>query len=186
MTRSSTLLLLGTTMVLMTACVAPATDVMPQFMTVQEAFGPSGSDEPPKDSKAIKTNIFDASYEEVFRAASVSTSQAQFEIQSEDKHRGVILATREVQGSGYWFPRIFFYSIRLKELGPKRTKVTIVAKVQAACTRFNWGGASETNALCDKVSKGAWADLGGIFLAAPELSQFMIFVRNNLLAAGAL
>jgi hypothetical protein len=185
---------LGLVTLLLAACAAMTPEERPaRFMTVDDAFGSSAqSNEPPQGSEAIKKTVFNASYEEVFRAVSTSTAQAQFEIQTEDKRAGLILATRDVQM--LWFqqggvhgtvtPHLYFYAIRLKELGPKRTEVTIVSKVQGKCFIIHDPFPNKMDEYCPRLSAGMWSE--GYHNDAQHLGQFMIFVRNNLLAAGVL
>jgi hypothetical protein len=194
MKRSVSMVWCGLLVLTITACMS--TELLPaRFMTAEEAFPSSDQSEPPAGSEASNKSVFNASYEEVFRASSVSAPLAMLQIQKEDKHSGVILATRSVSTAGM---RMYFYSIRVKELGRKRTEVTIVAKLQGKCTPHPGiataldvatvgmvhGALSEEQKDCEHLIAGLWAE--GKFSSAQEMSQFMIMVRNNLVAAGVL
>jgi len=203
MKRIAATLSLGLALLLLTACAVDARRALTaQPMSPDEAFASLGHGDEPPDA-AMKKAIFNASYEEVFRAASASTSQAQFEIGREDKHHGLILAKRYVKYQGItvsWGTEstsfTYFYAIRLKELGAKSTEVTISAKKQVqSCVLYDLdkiGPAmrllspptdqvEKDNEYCRRLLAGMWS-----MDSETELSQFMIFVRNNLLAAGVM
>jgi hypothetical protein len=165
-----------------------------RVMTAEEAFDPSHTTGgPPADS--IKKVVFDASYEEVFRAASIAATQAQWEIEKQDKHAGIVLAKRLVDnepiGVSWGTERsthVHFYRISVTELGAKQTEVAIVAKVQAHCSlmKHRLLGPSrdkidKDNDYCRKLAAGMWQGVAG----SAEVSQFVVFLRNNLIAAGA-
>lgn len=180
--------------------------VVPErFMTVDQAFDPTSGFTPPAEyPDAMKKSIFNVPYEDVYRAVEVSMSQAQFNVESENKAKGVILATRTVEMpiridyGDMSTPRrhTFFYAASVKELGPRKTEVTIAGKVQGQCgvggkaafTLMTLGvvagsvHAWEDN--CFKLSGGMWA--GGPYHQDKEFGQFMTFVRNNLIMAGVL
>jgi hypothetical protein len=159
------------------------------LMTAQEAFDPSHtSDGPPPGW--IRKVVLDASYEEVFRAASIAATQAQWDVEKQDKQAGIVLARRLVKsepvavswGSEY-APHAHFYRISVTELAAKQTEVAIVAKVQALCVVQHglFGiGAGKDNENCRKLSAGKWEGAD-----SPEVSQFIVLLRNNLIAAGA-
>jgi hypothetical protein len=165
-----------------------------RLMTAEEAFDPSHtSGGPPADW--IKKVVLDASYEEVFRAASIAATQAQWEIEKQDKHAGIVLAKRLVEGEAVpisWgteqSTHAHFYRITVTELAAKQTEIAIVAKVQAHCSlqKHRLLGPSrdkieKDNEYCRKLAAGMWRSVAG----SAEVSQFMVFLRNNLLAAGA-
>lgn len=176
-----------------------------RFMTVDQAFDPAGGYTPPAENPdAMKKSIFNVPFEDVYRAVEVSMSQAQFNVESENKAGGVILATRTVEmpiGIYYSdmstpYRHTFFYAASVKELGPRKTEVTIAAKVQGQCgvgnkaaiTLMTMGvtagsvGTWEEN--CFKLAGGMW--VAGKYHQDKEFGQFLTFVRNNLIAAGVL
>ncbi len=174
-----------------------------QFLTVDQAFKSGAEIQPPAAaSNAIRKGLFAASYEDVFRAATVAASQAQLNVERADKSKGLILATRSVPmvpaGTDYLRPteHIFYYAITVKELEPKQSEVTIASKVQGQCsmapvgtvTVFSLGTATahalKLNEKCTSLSNGMWAV--GTHGSGRELGQFQTFLRNNLIAAGVL
>lgn len=155
---------------------------------------------------AVRRTLLAAPFADVQRAAMVAASQAQFNIEQEDKRGGVLLATRDVRGE--WNPGNhnsvtnirYSYLIVVREAGPRSTEVRIGAKVQADCTPYSGigrtvfavttlgiseaTGMGEGNARCQRMADGTWAKgQGG---SQQEMGQFMNFLRNNLIAAGAL
>jgi hypothetical protein len=159
-------------------------------MTAEEAFDPSHtSDGPPPNW--IKKVVLDASYEEVFRAASIAATQAQWDVEKQDKHAGIVLAKRLVESEAVpvsWgserTTHAHFYRISVTELAGKQTEVAIVGKVQAYCViQHGLTGlhAGKDNENCQKLAAGMWQSVA----ESPEVSQFVVFLRNNLIAAGA-
>ena len=141
----------------------------------------------PQDS--FKKMVFQAPYENVFRTASVSASQAQLSIEEESKGEGVILATRIVQalppqnlpispGNKLSHQRNYYYAILVKEKGAKSTEVLITVKSQGKCLIDPLCNTS----ACKAYAIPHWAT--GHDHAMQDLNQFMIFLRNNLIAAG--
>ncbi len=198
--------LIGFFAILATAGCAGARLQPDRLMGIQDAF-PKGTDTSPPAafSEAAKTNVLEAPYEDVFRAASVAASQAQFNVEHVQKSRGLILASRPVKmrphGTSADYPEwqitdhAYFYAVSVRELGPKRTEVRISAKVQGRCGMWSAGmyvmtgglGTAyfnEQNARCRELSSGMWAI--GSHNTAQEMGQFLTFLRNNLLAAGML
>lgn len=188
--------------ILLLAFTAGCTSTYPdRFLTVNEMFG-TETKPPAEMSDAFKKSIFEASYVEVFRAATISASQAQFNVESEDRKKGEILATRAVMqqpiGTSPLSPtqHIYSYMISLKELGPKKTEVSIAARIQARCMKESTAAigcltlgmvlpiAISRNKRCEKLSAGMWAS--GDYASGQELGNFLTFVRNNLIAANAI
>jgi len=181
-----------------------------RFATLQEAYPPGESLSPPPDAPpdSFKKASFEAPYEDVFRAVSVAASQAQFNVESTDKRKGSILATRVIMVQGpvnrtITEPRQYSYAIVAKEIGPKATEVMTLARVQQTCTRdsgltwtlvsiFTFGIALPTALImypvekirCDNAATVQWAT--GPYTTLQEMNQLMTFARNNLIAAGAL
>jgi hypothetical protein len=191
-------LLLLLPILFISACTTTRPD---RFLTVNEMFGTEAK--PPAGmSDAVKKNVFEASYAEVFRAATVSASQAQFNVESDDRKKGRILATRTVMqqpiGTSPNMPtqHVFFFDISLKELGPKKTEISIAAKVQGRCMSEStallgcltlgilvpWS--MDRNERCENLSAGIWA--AGDYAAGQDIGNFLTFVRNNLIAANAI
>jgi hypothetical protein len=117
-------------------------------------------------------------------------------VEVEDKTKGVIFATRTIQATPYPIvptcqysqslngvpqQRNYYYAIVLKEQGAKSTEVTVLALAQGrcitgACARFLDGEE------CMKYSSVHWAM--SLESSMTELNQVLIFIRNNLIAAG--
>jgi hypothetical protein len=185
---------------LLGGCAPTATWSPSRFAALEEAF-PSerfldSTAGIPSDS--LKKNLFNAPYEDVFRAVSISASQAQMLVEKEDKKGGIILAVRTIQAppppglpdcvlalQGNTRPqqRNYYYAILVKEMGPKSTEVTAVAKAQGRCI----DGPCLTGppaATCHAYASVHWAMAHENSLQ--ELTQLMIFIRNNLIQAGLL
>ncbi len=185
---------------------AGCTTTAAQLQTVHEAFPDpvqvaSGADIP---TEAAKTMVYEVAFEDVFRLASLSASQAQLNVEDVQKRDGFIFATRSAMlmppvGNQGTTPHRFFYVISIKELAARRTQVRIAAKVQGKCERLTGGaraifavtsfgiteamlaGLGNPQAECDALNSPNWAlDKRS---AEPEMAQFMVFLRNNLLAA---
>jgi len=150
-------------------------------------------------SSSIKKNLFNAPYEDVYRAVSVSISQAQMNVEEEDKSKGIILAVRTIQalpplyvgntcdsagsrGNTRPQPRNYYYAIMVVEKGPKSTEVTAISKAQGRCN--NGFCLGDAGAGCDTYSSVHWSTIEENSL--PELTQLMTFIRNNLIQAGLL
>lgn len=190
----------------LSACMSAPSLQPKQFMTLRQAFPDPATRMPPTTlPDAAVFSAFDASFEDVFRLASVSASQAQFHVEEQYKSEGLILASRSVlmrphgtaaekaQPSWASTPHLYFYAISIRELGPKQTEVRLAAKVQGKCglwpasLKFASLGIgvpmmNQENAHCEELSKGMWAT--DAHTSAAEMKQFLIFLRNNLLAAG--
>lgn len=163
---------------------------------------PNKAEIPPE---ATKMAVYEAAFEDVFRFANVSASQAQFEVETVDAGKGLIFATRSTMMSPFQqyapppSPHRFFYAIQVKELAAKRTEVRIMAKVQGKCQTSNGAfraftgvftlGVSEMalapiSAECKAITVPGWAL--GFHSTEQEMGQFQTFLRNNLLVAGLL
>lgn len=169
-------------------CSIGPTILPDRFMGSGDAFPSSEAATPPAEfSEATRSSTFNAAFEDVFRAASVAASNAQLHIESEHKSSGFIVASRAVKmiprGTDNTQPseHIYFYAVVVRELGPKRTDVRISAKVQGRCQLSILPGHRE---YCRKLSSGMWAvSQHG---TTEELLRFLTFLRNNLIAAGAI
>ncbi len=146
----------------------------------------------PTDSR--KRLTVPINFEDAYRATLVSLAQAQLNIESENKDDGVVFAQQVVQAVPGFQPannfnnqrsleRRYFFAIVLKEKGPESTEITAFAKVQGRCyfVSLTYGLPSD-KAACQRYADVHWAE--GIDSAQESLSQFMILLRNNLLAAG--
>lgn len=174
--------------VLLAGC---ATTTLPErWSTAKDAFPSKADMIPPADKTGVfEVTSFTAPYEDVYRAASVSASQAMLDVTAESKDDGYILAEQIPQGK----PGIhYYYAITVDELGPKQSRVTIMSKMQAQCVILGSGysiatlgilpaaqhATGETDEACRENSQVHW---GG---DPTQFKQFMSFVRNNLIAAG--
>src|SRR3990172_4127802 len=168
------------TLLLLVSCSAwhPA-----RFASVQEAYvgGEHLAEPSPAPVDSRKKALFDVPYEDMYRAASVSASQAQMSIEWEDKAKGQILAVRVTKGlmpqKSFMQPgnrrpqdKYFFYSIVVRERGPRSTEVSITAKTQGRCITesVDLGG---DKAECLAYSVPHWAT--GDDNSQQELTQFM-------------
>jgi hypothetical protein len=172
-----------------------------RFGTMEEAYSlgdPLRSTEG-VPSESMQKVVFNAPYEDVFRAADVSASQTQWLIQKESKAEGIILAIRVLQippppdtadcpnaagANRRPTQRNYYYAVVIKEKGPKSTEITAVAKVQGRCEHKSCFLEPTANAVCERYASLHWAT--GHDSAMSELTQFMTFIRNNLIAAGLL
>jgi len=144
------------------------------WMTSEEAFDPSHNGNAP-DPDSIKKVVIDASYEEVFHAASNAVTQAMWEIDKQDKAVGVLFAHRVVnEPITKNYPSVnnrctielyaklclpkehkYFYRVKTNELSAKQTEVVLESKLQGYCdlhcaVRFGLG-----RTYCDEYKKVA-------------------------------
>jgi hypothetical protein len=174
-------------------------DVMNKAYPPNDMASPASA--PPE---SIKKSTFEAPYEDVYRAATIAASQAQFNIESSDKSKGLILAERIALtgkvGDNAVTQTKFFYAITVKELGPKVTEVAISSKAQTKCrytspgthvvtTIFSFGiwllfipAIVALDNQCKEAAEIHW----DATMSLEQLTQFMTFTRNNLIAAGVL
>jgi hypothetical protein len=174
-----------------------------RWMTSEEAFDPSHNGNGP-DPDAIKKVVIDAPYEEVFHAASVAVTQAMWEIDKQDKTAGVLLAHRiadepfsklfsgeQMQDWRYTTPKkhLYFYRVKTNELSAKQTEVVLEGKVQGYCDLVCTSLLGMDKKFCRDYKENCRELRMGIWLKAidqPEMSQFVVLLRNNLIAAGGL
>jgi hypothetical protein len=171
-----------------------------KFSTVQEAFSdvvkmpvPSAPSGAPESS--YKTSVFNAPYEEVFRAASASISALLVNVIEEKKDSGYILGIRTdkfLNGllhcplqpyNSYPRERHIFYMVLVKEKGPKSTEVSILTKDQGQCV----GSGCIPRVMkqnCEWFSNPHWSN--GFSGLSDEQHRFLAFVRMKLLEAGVL
>jgi hypothetical protein len=183
-------------------------DVEPQWLTAEQAFDTSHNGNAP-DPDASKKVVLDASYEEAFHAATMAVTQAQWEIDKQDKAAGVLLAHRVTEESLdrvylshshttefadealYTQPKrhIYFYRVRLNEVSAKQTEIALEVKVQGDCTEHCLTSMilPSTKPFCKEYTERRGELRMGTSLSAKDrqdVSQFVIMVRNNLIAAG--
>jgi hypothetical protein len=183
-----------------------------QWMTSEEAFDTSHNGSVP-GPEAIKKVVIDASYEEVFHAASNAATQSMWEIDKQDKTAGVLFAHRiaeEPITKNYSFEdnrctapawvslctpvkHLYFYRVKMNELSAKQTEVVLEGKVQGDCIPFcspvSLFGAKLGKTWCNDYKESCGELRTGKWLKAndqQEISQFVALLRNNLIAAGGL
>lgn len=152
---------------LMAGCVGPLPELGP-FATTEEAFPPSffqsiSADVPASFSQKAS---FEAPYEDVWRAVTAGVTQAQLNIESSQKSKGQVLATRFLPPATK-----YFFAVLVKERGSKTTDVQVVAKIQ-------------NNRFKESLIPGWHKDYD--VDSKQRLESVIIFTRNNLIAAGAL
>lgn len=192
-------------MVLLVACASAP--VAFRMKSAAAMFGPVAQvDWQAAEPDAVRRSLIAAPFADVQRAAMVAATQAQLNIEQEDKRSGVLLATRDVRAE--WNPgnhnsvtdMRYAYLILVRETGPRTTEVLIASKVQANCRPYSGmertlfavttlgiseaAGLGGGNARCQSIAEGMWAQ--GQVGSQQEMGQFMNFLRNNLIAAGAL
>jgi len=169
-----------------------------RFATIKEAYPTGESLQPPSQAPpdSFKKAVFEAPYEDVFRFAHVSATQALFNVESTDKAKGVILAARvaKIFADGEHESR-YHYGILVKETGPKTTEVIIATKKQTSCAKMH----EATAGFLTCISFGILAPLAIVDASKcteekaslkwatdslPEMNQFMMLIRNNLIQAG--
>jgi len=174
-----------------------------QWLTSEEAFDSSHNGNPP-DSGSIRKVVIDASYEEAFHAASVAATQAMWDVDKQDKTAGVLLAHRITDeppfSEKFWrdhnrivdktgTKHLYFYRVKTNELSAKQTEVVVEGKVQGYCNLplkpfFGMGKsfAEDYNKNCGELRAGMWLNANDQL----EVSQFVVLLRNNLIAAGGM
>ncbi len=177
--------------VLVTGCMSNIV-VPDRFSSALEAYPQNASVITKSDlpSGSSKTSSFEAPYEDVFRAVTVSTGQAMLNIEYSSKDKGLILATKAAKvrnafvsqiNQAYEAERRHYLAIIVKEKGPETTEVKIVAKVQTPCQYNSMFGSS----VCGKEASVTYAsDMW--HSATTEMNNIMIFIRNNLYSSGLL
>jgi len=175
------------------------------FKGAMEATNKPGSLLVPPESQ--RKMVLEVPFEDAWRASMQAIVQAQFDVESSQKSKGYILAKKLKSKTGggaggvtMTFRTQYIFAILVKESGPKTTEVQILSKVQANClkagaiwypmlvlgviTIFMIPTVYMDNVRCEEETSIAhWA-------AGPEndeqVAQVATFVRNNLIAAGAL
>ena len=173
-----------------------------RFDTIEEVY--AGEDQqqfvqaPPASRISAE---FDAPYADVFAVAERSVTQNQWNLYSSDEATGTILATRATKGQ-FRTPngpvpadRHYHYLIRVDEESGSVSSLAAVAKTQGACKQINRAafgamtfGISEASfgsamKNCkESGSKTTWAQ--GEASVKGELDNFVILMRNNLIALG--
>lgn len=148
----------------------------------------------PPDS--YKRATYQAPYEDVFRIANVSATQAMMSVESINKTTGIIYAMKVTQEPGVWNynacgsaknEKRYFYAIKVSETGPEATEILILSKAQgAACYA---GGASigtvvgSGMGLFKKDEAEAYATVHWS-TKLQDLLEYFNLIRNNLIAEG--
>lgn len=148
----------------------------------------------PPDS--YKRATYQAPYEDVFRIANVSATQAMMSVESINKTTGIIYAMKVTQEPGVWNynacgsaknEKRYFYAIKVSETGPEATEILILSKAQgAACYA---GGASigtvvgSGMGLFKKDEAEAYATVHWS-TKLQDLLEYFSLIRNNLIAEG--
>ncbi len=195
----------GIALLTLVAFVTGCSTVVPERLaTPEEAF-------PDKDVKTVPGDVpvdstkkatFEASFEDVWRAANMGAAQAQLNIQTSQKSKGLILATTVKQIThSYWgnqgLKDLHTYAIVVRETGPKSTEVQVFTRMQSACEKTTVLAMIievvtivmilippfqiAQNSACDDKATVHWATD-----KIQEIDQVMTFTRSNLLAAGAM
>jgi hypothetical protein len=185
-------------LVTLSAFLISCTEVLPeQFIRVTDVYPAGGAMNPPPPPLSVKQAQLEAPYEDVFRAATVAAAQAQFNIEKSDKRQGLILAEQVERLPQYGQTGAItrYYAIVIKETGPKASRVDIQAKAQIRCGTLSTSGWVITTILtlgialimlptesdCRNRRELHWDAT-----SAQQMSQFISFTRNNLIAAGVL
>ncbi|CAN5255517.1 hypothetical protein BH09PSE6_BH09PSE6_12580 [soil metagenome] len=155
-------------------------------------------------AEAVKSAIYEASFEDVFRLATPAAKQILWQVDDADKSQGLLYFSNEARvkidkADDNPSASHYYYGIHVKRLAPKQTSVRIVAKVQSQCVKWPTGLAvpyavlslgmtipimMSANSQCDMASKPDWAlDTRN---AEPYMTQFLTALRNGLFAAGAM
>ena len=170
--------------------------VLPKsFATPKEAYPSSKSFIPPSNAPrdSFKRAVFEAPYDDVFRAVKVSVSQVMLNIESSNKAKGEILATsiKNTFNPKTGDPREirYYYGILVKEIGPETTEVTILAKRQRSCKSLSRATACLSFGATLPHIEECNEETVAVKLATDaveQLSQFMTVTRNNLIASGVI
>jgi len=186
------LILSAILLIMLSAMLGCRSHLPVNFVTVEDAF-PTGVSSSIANipSESFKRSIYEATYEDVYRAVMVSVSQVQMNIEVTDKNKGIILATRTINipppfGSDLAdnrrpMQRNYYYKVMVIEKGSKSTEVIALAKAQGRCIDWPLDNVM-FGAPCGKYSTIHWAV--NQESSAQELAQLMTFIRNNLIAAG--
>ena len=178
---------------------ASGPSVLPStFSNVEQVFANGAHLNPPPNTPADSRKHIEVpvNYEDAYRATIVSLTQALMNIERENKAQGVVFAQKIVQVIPGFHPtnnfnnqrsqeRRYYFAIVLKEKGAELTEITAYAKVQGRCYFASTAFGLPTDKVnCQNYATVHWAS--GIDSAQESLSQFMILLRNNLIAAGAM
>lgn len=183
-----------------------AHDIYPERIDAVHEVYPGGLvgtdyDAAPIESKA--ESIIPAGYADIYEVVRRSMAQNQWNTQREDAKSGQLLATKITREQAWnigMTDRHYFFAVSVSELGPKKTQIRVTAKTQRRCAhtgpmgrtvmavstlglsegKESFGMVGDETYQCKEVmSKARWAlDVRG------ELNQLMVFVRNNMIAAG--
>lgn len=172
------LVFIVTIVAFLSACIS---HLPKKWHTINEAFSADQLAGNYSQEKGFETIIFKAPYTAVWRAARVATSQSQFYIIQKNQDRGIIIAEESFVEND--FRKNNFFGVRVKEIGPEQTQVTIYGKTQRACWYDLLFIGSDYSDWCKKVStlnEGYTSKSGS---STSPLKTFIIFMENNLLAS---
>ena len=143
--------------------------------------------------ESIQKRVFDAPFEDVYQAVNVSASQAQLDVRTENKADGLILAMQTLTidppsdlmncpandfSNKKQLQWKYYYLIFVREKGSRSTEVVVMVKAQGRCLQGGCFGKDP----CPDYASVHWAT--GYDNAEGQLSQLMVFIRNNLIQAG--
>jgi len=159
--------------------LASCTETYNRFVTIEEAYPSPEAYQitAAVPSESYKKVVLNVPYADVFRAVEVAATQVGMNIESSDRSKGLILAIRQQ------LPRFRrYYAITVKELGSKTTEIVVFSKAQSQCYE-QWKSG------CKRASTLHWSgtlERGPVDSDSQTLLQVTNFMRNNLIAAGAL
>lgn len=142
-----------------------------RFTTAREAFA--------RDPEPVRSQTFDAPAADVYRATLVASRHTQLAVERADPSVGVILASRTVAGTAY------FYRISIRESVPRRTHVVIATKMQRQCHYEILGSRTAHAAYCKWIAAPRW--LSPDAAESNETTRpLLALIRRSLMEAGAL
>ena len=171
-----------------------------QYDDVRDVYSSKESFNVPSDFSKVasKSVSYMVPYADLFRIVSMSASQVMFDVESADEDKGIILATREKDE----IRSMYFHAILLAEIGPKETKVTVLSKLQSACSEYTEGQramyAIGSLGITEAVIAGVkpendceyhvnvhWPNPKNIRVSPKkEVNQLFTIIRNNLMSQG--
>lgn len=171
------------------------TSLIPQrFATFSEAYSDVGNKGDYIPTEAYINKVYNASYDDVYRAAKISVSQSFLYVDDENYESGVIFATQLIKEIpnfetcvNHTFnlmpqQRILYYAIVVAEIEPKKTSVSISAKTQGQCYLGICIKRFQEN--CKAFAQVRWAT--GKDNAQEILKNYIVMLDNNLIQSGIL
>ncbi len=180
-----------------------------RFATVQEAFPinePLSTNGLSHDS--FRSAVYEAPFDDVFRAATTAITFADFNIESSDSANGIILASNENtyrsrNSFGGDFNRRHSFAVVLTKKGRTSTEVTIYSKIQSTCRYMGLissvlfivvsagVGVLYTPVLildystCSELAELHWVTESQES-KAPKMAEILTSIRQKLMTSGAL